>query len=747
MSPSQRTIAKHISEDQTHILEAIASGVALPDVLDRIARAIENLAEPAHATILLLDHDNQQLRFGAAPSLPQPYTRAMDGLKIGPDACSCGAAAFHNAEVVAADIASDPLWHDHRDLALAHGLRACWATPIRATSGAVLGTFALYYETPRAPTEEHRRLISVFTHLASIAIERDNDAAALHASESRLRMVLDHAPLGIAKIALDGDIEDCNSRFCELLGYDHAEMIGSPYQRFLTEDGMEATSGTTRELIDNGKANVGVDARLLRKDGTSMWASVNTSLVRDPHGEPLFYVAICEDITERHEHNRQTRESLDALLELAHMLVSITDTQQSIETTADIDRPLLERIALTTLSLTSARRIALMLIDQDSQTLIPVLRVSVVSQGDDTEWMTFVKNRPVENITTPQRLALLRDDHPIAQLVTIPSTAHGVRKGDRRTIVLAPMLINHALIGLVSLDFGLNEDEITDDIIGLSRTVAHFVTLVVDRGRLMRDREQAIEGEDAMRRANLQMDEFLSVVSHELRGPLALIRGNTQLAMRRLLRFAGALEAGALDLDQIGCQLDGIHELLDRADLQVGLENRIVSDLLDASRIQANHLELLRVPCDIAELARRVAEEQSRLYSKRTIQCEAPHEPCLSSADPLRIGQVITNLVTNALKYSPLDTPVAIAVANVGDAVRVEVRDRGQGVALAEQERIWQRFYRVRGTTGHRGTGVGLGLGLYICRSMIERHGGQIGVMSAPGKGATFWFTLPLIEG
>jgi signal transduction histidine kinase len=113
-----------------------------------------------------------------------------------------------------------------------------------------------------------------------------------------------------------------------------------------------------------------------------------------------------------------------------------------------------------------------------------------------------------------------------------------------------------------------------------------------------------------------------------------------------------------------------------------------------------------------------------------------------------RIEQVVTNYLTNALKYSPADRPVEVGVeVEPGkQQVRVWVRDQGPGLPLAEQGRIWERFHRVQGVEVQSGTGVGLGLGLYICRMIVERHHGQVGVQSASGQGATFWFTLPLSD-
>src|SRR5207245_4902491 len=121
-------------------------------ILDAVCRLVEELASDSLSSILLLDPNANRLRHGAAPSLPSLYTEAIDGLAIGPSTGSCGTAAYRAEPVIVSDIARDPLWADYRDLALAHGLRACWSTPIQSSDGTGLGTFAIYYREPRSPT-------------------------------------------------------------------------------------------------------------------------------------------------------------------------------------------------------------------------------------------------------------------------------------------------------------------------------------------------------------------------------------------------------------------------------------------------------------------------------------------------------------------------------------------------------------------------------------------------------------------
>lgn len=248
--------------------------------------------------------------------------------------------------------------------------------------------------------------------------------------------------------------------------------------------------------------------------------------------------------------------------------------------------------------------------------------------------------------------------------------------------------------------------------------------------------------EQALRLANWQMDAFLGIVSHELKTPLTILKLQLQAEERRAQRLSSTVAEGTEERSQVSWFQQ---EPLARMEQQVGRLERLVSDLLDVSRIRAGKLDLCLESVDLAALVRQLVEDHHQATSLRDIQTELPErQPVLVLADADRLRQVVTNYLTNALKYSPADQPVDVGLGVEARQARVWVRDRGPGIPGEEQERIWDRFYRVEGISVQSGTGVGLGLGLSICREIIERHHGQVGVQSVPGAGATFWFTVPL---
>jgi PAS domain S-box-containing protein len=173
--------AEVLLASENRLLEMIAKGDSRTLILDAICRIVEELASGSLSSILLVDPSANRLRHGAAPSLPSAYNEAVDGLLIGPSAGSCGTTAYRGEPVIVSDINTDPLWADYRDVAMAHGLRACWSTPILSSAGKVLGTFAIYYREPRSPTALDHSLIKQIVHLASIAVERKQAEEALEA--------------------------------------------------------------------------------------------------------------------------------------------------------------------------------------------------------------------------------------------------------------------------------------------------------------------------------------------------------------------------------------------------------------------------------------------------------------------------------------------------------------------------------------------------------------------------------------
>jgi GAF domain-containing protein len=161
------------SAGQQEVEEMIERNAPLPDILSTLVGMIEKQTPGMFCSVLLLSPDGNHIQHGAAPSLPLHYVQAVDGAPIGPKQGSCGTAMYRGERVVVTDILTDPLWDDFRELVNGTGLRACWSTPILSKRGKVLGSFAMYYLQPQAPTGEEARLTEAATRLAAKAIENN----------------------------------------------------------------------------------------------------------------------------------------------------------------------------------------------------------------------------------------------------------------------------------------------------------------------------------------------------------------------------------------------------------------------------------------------------------------------------------------------------------------------------------------------------------------------------------------------
>lgn len=287
---SERKKAERILAAEKQILEMIGADAPLTDVLGTICRMIEELSDGALCSVLLLDDQGRQLHHGAAPSLPEAYVRAIDGVAIGPKAGSCGTAAFIRRQVIVDDIATDPLWADFRDMALSHGLRACWSIPIISAAGKVLGTFAVYYQTARSPVGE-LSAVDRASYLACLAIERAHAQAALRLTRFSVERVSD----AVFWIDSNARILDVNEAACLTLRYSREELLAL----HLFEIDSHVTSDNWPRLWKDmlERHSLTFETAQIRKDGTAFPVEITCNHLC--FGEQEFCCAIARDISER----------------------------------------------------------------------------------------------------------------------------------------------------------------------------------------------------------------------------------------------------------------------------------------------------------------------------------------------------------------------------------------------------------------------------------------------------------------
>jgi PAS domain S-box-containing protein len=299
---SERKQHEALLEGQKRILELIVQGQPLPHVLTVLCRTIEELAHGEMlASVLLLDADGVHLRHGAAPSLPDSYNRAVDGIAIGPSVGSCGTAAYWRQPVYVSDIASDARWAPFAELALSHGLRACWSSPILSSTGEALGTFAMYYRQPRYPTPRDLRAVDIVTRTVAIAIEQSRAEQALRASEERFRTLAKATNDAVWDWDLGTNKVWWNEGVFTLFGYRLEKNEADPawwLERIHPED-REAVEAFFFEVIRGKEMSWVDDYRFRCADGSYKDVYDRGHVLRNADGQATRMIGAMLDITDK----------------------------------------------------------------------------------------------------------------------------------------------------------------------------------------------------------------------------------------------------------------------------------------------------------------------------------------------------------------------------------------------------------------------------------------------------------------
>jgi PAS domain S-box-containing protein len=295
---TERKRAEELLAGQNRILEMIARGKPLAETLDGLTRFIEAQCPGMLCSVLLLDEAGQHLQHGAAPSLPEAYSRAIHGLAIGPRVGSCGTAAFRREAVVVTDTYEDPLWADYRKLAMAYELRSCWSTPIFSEQRRVLGTFAMYYRSVRSPSATELKLIGIATHVAGIAIERKRMEAAQGESEERFRNLADSVPALIRMADAGGQCIYVNQPWLAYTGRTMIQEFGRGFAESIHPDDRARVVADETAAIE-GRAVRTIEYRLRHAEGHYRWFLESAAPRFNDNGDYIGHIGILIDVTER----------------------------------------------------------------------------------------------------------------------------------------------------------------------------------------------------------------------------------------------------------------------------------------------------------------------------------------------------------------------------------------------------------------------------------------------------------------
>src|SRR6185312_14707971 len=267
---TDRKLSEELNKTQSKVLEMLTRGEPLDKTLDVLLRMIEGQSHEMLCSILLLETDGVHVRHAAAPSLPQEYLKSVDGSAIGACAGSCGTAAHRRKPVYVANIATEPLWENYKHLALPHGLRACWSTPILDAQRNVLGTFAIFYRSVGLPDKRQLSLIETATHIAAVCINKHRSDAALLESEARFRALVEYSPDCIA-VAVDERLVYVNPAGLKLVGAtSFSEVQGRHVLDFAPAELRNSIQARRKIVLEQSASSPVIEFPLYRLDGTTV---------------------------------------------------------------------------------------------------------------------------------------------------------------------------------------------------------------------------------------------------------------------------------------------------------------------------------------------------------------------------------------------------------------------------------------------------------------------------------------------
>ena len=305
--------AEALLAGENRLLEMLATGCTLSEFLDALCRLIENIASGSLCGIVLVDSLGNRLQHGAATSLPLSYNESIHGRPVNLFSGPCAMAASLKEQVIAADVASDTRWdtYEWRALAMAHGLRACWSTPILSSDDRVLGAFAIYSREPGSPSAYHQHLIGQITHLATVAIEHKHREEKLRQDERELRRITDAIDQRIAVHEPDGKILYANRFMLEYSGLSLEDVMADDFRaRLIHPDDLDRSRDERQHALERGTP-FELELRARHKDGQYRWFLIRYNPLRDEEGRIIRWYSTGTDIDDRKRaEERMQKENL-----------------------------------------------------------------------------------------------------------------------------------------------------------------------------------------------------------------------------------------------------------------------------------------------------------------------------------------------------------------------------------------------------------------------------------------------------
>lgn len=779
---------------RSEVLELLSTGAPLNEILTALVINAEKHNTETLCSVLLLDADGKHLLHGAAPSLPYYYNEAIDGIEIGPDVGCCGAAAYSGDQVIAKDIRSHLNWVNARKLTERAGLRACWSEPIISTGGVVLGTFAIYYREPRAPMQADLDFIQDSARLAGIAIERKQAEAALRNNEQQLRLITDNIPAFVAYIDSELHFRFNNKKYEYWFGMSQDELRGKHVRDVLGETSYQIQKERYAKVLSGIPVEFEYSLQFIDNKEHYISGSFIPDISDDGVTKGFFALAI--DITERKQGEHALTESegrFRAIIENASVgmavidsntgrfvrvnnkycdIVGYTEAEMLITTFQNITYPDDLEADLANMKMLMDGELSEFTMEKRyyrKDASIVWVNLAVIPMPEDKEGISY-HIAIIEDISERKRVEeALRESE--AKLRRAQSVAHvGSWELDisnskllwsdetyrifsipRTEVLTHQKFIEHVHpddvahlnkaweTALAGQEYDEEHRIVVDGKIRWVHEKSYFefdkegnavralgtVQDITERKQTEEQTRQHQADLAHMARINT-MGELATGIAHELNQPLSAI--NTYAAVSQKLLKSDINQQQKLSevLEAIGAQAMRASEIIRR------LRQFVKKQTPQKTMVVLNKLVQEVLTFTEQEIKKKNVHLQLELADRLPEVC----------ADAIQIEQVLVNLIHNSLEAMELTTTnnrqlTIRTYLNQNGLAQVEVTDTGPGIDGETLSHIFESFVTTKGTKG-------MGIGLSISSSIIGGHGGHLWAKSEPGKGASFFFTLPL---
>ncbi|MBZ4399718.1 PAS domain S-box protein [Myxococcus sp. AS-1-15] len=525
----------------------------------------------------------------------------------------------------------------------------------------------------------------------------------LRTSEERFRTAFANAPTGMALVGLDDRFLSVNSAMCDIVGYTPEELLARTFRDITWPGDLEVTLQNRQRLLRGEVHTYQLEKRYLHKQGHTVSILLTASLVRDSRGQPLHFIAQVQDISERQELERAQH----FLAEAGPRLAGSLDSRTTMAAVTGLAVPAL------------ADGCIVGLVDEHGQ--VRAVQAAAVSPEKSRRLDALLAHHPclpslqgelVAGVLRTGRSVVLpessgaetpREDGCPLDLLRGLGSVSGL---------IVPLRAREQTLGAVMLWTAESGRRYGEQDLALAEALANRAALAIDNARLHERSEQATR----------LRDEVLRVVAHDLRTPLNVVALCTESLGRR--------PPGQRPPTQT---LETLRKAVERA-------QRLIQDLLDVARMESGHLLVERARVDGALLVQEALDLHRALAEEKSIQLSSDiplHAPALL-ADHARVVQILSNLLGNAIKFTPAGGHVHLQAVPEGAMMRFSVRDSGPGIAPEHLSHVFEPFWQAQA-----GRKEGAGLGLAIVKGLVDAHGGKLWVDSRPGQGSTFCFTLP----